>query len=495
MVSNDYYPFKAESALISLERFQKLELLIHLITNLNQSLVLCGPEGIGKTRLIEELAKAKKENWDVCLIEGKSNLSYEEILIEISVFFNELAAENKNHAVDELLNGYEQINKKLVLVIDDAGKLIPGLVSTLVHFASSLPGLCLIFSMTLDEVHLKTSSDQAINDCHFIEVPPLTEAQCRTFLQNLSKYPEVGVSFKAVTDRMVERLYRETHGIPGEIIKILPELSHYHGNKNITWISLVLVLLVLVVVGGYNFLKERKTVKSEKQVLLIKTPETIKISKPVVQYDVKTTTIEELDAVDQEELSLVETDLDSAATAKLDLPEESNNQPDIEKVENVKYHSDHSISDKSQVAKKKAVINFKQKELTDKASSNLEKAAVSNVTEKIVAEKPQQKVEKQNGTQWLMAHSKDKLTIQIIVLSELLSVEKFLEKNRAYLKQLHYFSVRIKGKQQYVVVYGAFDDIQSAKSALKNFPVKYRKSWIRKFSSLQAMLNSSDMPR
>ena len=39
-----------ESSLITLERSQKLDLLIHLITNLRQSLVICGPNGIGKTR-------------------------------------------------------------------------------------------------------------------------------------------------------------------------------------------------------------------------------------------------------------------------------------------------------------------------------------------------------------------------------------------------------------------------------------------------------------
>ena len=52
---------KQETALITLERFQKLDLLIHLITNLKSSLVLCGPKGIGKTRLLTELKISKKK--------------------------------------------------------------------------------------------------------------------------------------------------------------------------------------------------------------------------------------------------------------------------------------------------------------------------------------------------------------------------------------------------------------------------------------------------
>nr|WP_305909229.1 ATP-binding protein [Methylomarinum sp. Ch1-1]MDP4522126.1 ATP-binding protein [Methylomarinum sp. Ch1-1] len=214
-------------SLITLERAQKLDLLIHLISNLNQSLVVCGPQGIGKTKLLETLAEHNNERWPICLLNATSSLSFERIVEQFNVQLAKLDAQFSGTDLSANLSRYQKSNRKVVLIIDDAGRLVPGLVSSLIQYANAHGCLRLVLALTHDELHVKSSSDSLINDCHFIEIPPLSKKQCMTFLQNLSAQPGAAISFNAVTEVLVDNLYGETHGIPGRIVAELPRLSNY----------------------------------------------------------------------------------------------------------------------------------------------------------------------------------------------------------------------------------------------------------------------------
>jgi len=121
----------SESSLITLERSQKLDLLIHLISNLRQSLVICGPNGIGKTTLLDELEVRKQDLWSMVTIQASSNLSLESIQDGLFRFLKEKDAEYKNQELESILSELDKQNHKIVVIIDDAGKLIPGLWKTL----------------------------------------------------------------------------------------------------------------------------------------------------------------------------------------------------------------------------------------------------------------------------------------------------------------------------------------------------------------------------
>jgi DamX protein len=61
--------------LITRERTEKLELLDHLVTNLAHAIVVCGPEGIGKTRLLKHFQETRMETWMFCWVQGDSALT------------------------------------------------------------------------------------------------------------------------------------------------------------------------------------------------------------------------------------------------------------------------------------------------------------------------------------------------------------------------------------------------------------------------------------
>lgn len=222
----------AERALITLERSQKLDLLIHLLTNLQQSLIVCGPEGIGKTTLLKTLRDSRAEHWQFCILSGSPALSFESAMQQLSRSLN-LSGSGIGFDLSALRAFCGK--QKVVLVVDDAGELVPGLIGELTAFAESLGGLRLVLAMTHDQFHIKSNSDKALDDCHLIEIPPLNRKQCLEYLQNLSAQPGMALSFNAVTDSLVDELYRETSGVPGKLLAELPKLNQYQSRHQRRW--------------------------------------------------------------------------------------------------------------------------------------------------------------------------------------------------------------------------------------------------------------------
>ena len=68
----------AFTRLISEERTKKLELLKHLLNHSSEPLVICGPEGIGKSTLLkvlQEQARAKSQKRERTPLECRSQTS------------------------------------------------------------------------------------------------------------------------------------------------------------------------------------------------------------------------------------------------------------------------------------------------------------------------------------------------------------------------------------------------------------------------------------
>ncbi|MDO9270800.1 MAG: hypothetical protein Q7T96_16985 [Methylobacter sp.] len=233
--------------MITKERTQKLDLLVHLLSNLTQALVVCGPEGIGKTTLLKILQERKTESWRYCLIQGNADVSFEAVQ-------EQLVKAQPGRSVQSLSTASGQY-KQVVLIIDNAGELVPGLIAAIIQYAAANPVLRVIFSLTHDELQVKRGSDRAIDDCHIVEIPPLSEKQCGDFLQHLSTLPYANLSFRAIDDNMIAHIYRETHGVPGRIIAEISGLSSSakQGGK-LKWILVLAVAAAIVIALGVQWL-------------------------------------------------------------------------------------------------------------------------------------------------------------------------------------------------------------------------------------------------
>ncbi|UOA07548.1 AAA family ATPase [Methylobacter sp. S3L5C] len=233
-------------SLITQERTQKLELVIHLLSNSNQALVVCGPSGIGKSTLLSILQERKLDSWLYCPILGNTGLNFEKIQERIISAITDNKSRQKSRSLSGAFGLLESQHKKIVLVIDEAGYLPPGLINTIISYVQEQLVLQVIFVLTHDDLSIKNSSDSAIDDCHLIEIPPLSEKQCGEFLQYLAIKPRSPIAFNGISDAMIETVYLETHGIPGRIIGNLPKLKNTGKNNNSLWVLIAGVLGLII---------------------------------------------------------------------------------------------------------------------------------------------------------------------------------------------------------------------------------------------------------
>jgi DamX protein len=250
MVENDIFSYHVRKpfidqksrvyySLITQERIRKLELLEHLITNSSQALVVCGPEGIGKSTLLKILQDSKVESWRYCLVQGNADLSFEKIQEQTTV--QVINPDKQVPAISRAFQQVENQRKKIVLMIDEAGHLAPGLINKIIEYAAGHPVLRVVFVLTHDELTVKNTSDSAIDDCHLIEIPSLSEKQCGEFLHYLVTKPRSQVAFNEISDDIIAAVYLETQGIPGRIIAKLPVFQMARRSDNSLWILVAAV--------------------------------------------------------------------------------------------------------------------------------------------------------------------------------------------------------------------------------------------------------------
>lgn len=477
-------------ALITIERAQKLDLLIHLINNLTQSLVVCGPVGIGKSKLLQTLAENNHNDWPLCILSATSEeLSFEKIQIQLLRFLSQSGTNYATYDLSAILAEYDQDNKKVVLIIDDAGVLVPGLITMLIEYANANHCLRLVLVMTHDDLHIKNSSDAIIDECHFIELPPLNKKQCMTFLQNLSAQPDAPISFNAVTDILVDNLYSVTHGIPGKIVNELPRLSEYRTTlrvKSNTMMQAVIVLLI-VVAAFYLYEPEPETNSSMPGPLLNKKVAEVQILEPVVGGDFpKSEFIVKEKPVYSEIVDAptivpsVENERPSAPADK-SVDQKASNSLETEEVLNIAIAEEIPIKD--EVADKSTeTVKVAKDGKTDDKKAQVEQKKES-LDANLLSAKPQV-----DDVKWIKSQHSQYYTMQLMVLSQQQAAIDFLKKNSRLGSNLRSLKLPAKnGRQKFVLLYGAFSSSSDAEKAKKNLPPQLRNAWIRKIKDLQQL--------
>ena len=258
MVENDTFTYHVKQsfiapkssdlqALISPERTRTLELLNHLLANSSKTLVICGSEGIGKSTLLNVLQEQKTASWCYCLVPVHAGLNFEKLQAAIAVAIGQDQSAKQGLTLSGAFLQLESQRKKLILMIDDAGRLAPGVIDKVIDYAKDNPVLRVIFALSHDDLTEKNSSDKALDASHLIEIPPLSEQQCGEFLRYLAAKSRSQLAFNEINDAMIAAVYRETQGIPGRIIAGFPGFDGAKPSRAALWILVAAVAGLVVI--------------------------------------------------------------------------------------------------------------------------------------------------------------------------------------------------------------------------------------------------------
>ena len=242
--------------LITQERAEKFDLLGQLILNQRETIVVCGAEGIGKTTLLNTFKKVRGNIWPICVLQGQEILGVEHIKTLLVLTIQQHHTELLGHDLSLMFSFCEQRQQKVVLIIDDAVRLAAGVITTLAEYALQNPILRVVFAFTREQLYLKNLTDSVIEDCYFVEIPPLTKPQTAVFLQELSQHPETAVEYQIqeLDDKLLDKLYQGTGGIPGKIIADFPLLIAQEKTKTFPALRVFLLIGIFCLSGVLFYL-------------------------------------------------------------------------------------------------------------------------------------------------------------------------------------------------------------------------------------------------
>ncbi|HHJ38154.1 MAG: hypothetical protein AXA67_03430 [Methylothermaceae bacteria B42] len=509
---NEAGPIAHSFNYLSPERRQKFDLLLHLLVNLSQPLLLTGPEGIGKSTFLSCLQEFAPDGWRVCTVECTPQLSFEEIENTLGRFLGveKATLSETEPALIRPLANMQRDGRILVLALDNAGCLMPGVFDAVCRFISTDPALRLVATLRPDELHVKASTDPwAVEQAHVIELPPLTESQCGEFVRSL--WSKSHRSSDPFTEEIGRRIYRESHGIPAGIKRLAQE---FKGNPPIYWhkamakpVYLGLTALVLAVVGMTWWYQSKAPEAPEPGSSVVDRKE--KTSIPVVVKSAPS-------PVENEKQEIAENPKSSVKAENLrekagPLPVETGSAEMPEDV----------LAREGSKLKQAPISHARLNESLPKAEPEIKKTSPApsqppvtlnktKIEPETLSRSPENPVTKasQNPGElletklaslgikdraWLLAQNPSNYTLQIAAFDKPEDLLAFA-KRYAHLGSLAVYRKKRMGKDWYSLVYGVYTDNIEAKQAIKRLPPALGNPWLRRVGVVQKEIRLAGSP-
>lgn len=468
--------------MITKERTQRLESLQHLVANLARGIIVCGPEGIGKTKMLKLFQDAAPGTWLTCFIKGNSQLSIEAIQQSISQALSEKMPHIKFRALNHAFERFAEQEVKIVLVIDDAGLLMPGLIESVISYADDKPALRTIFALTHSELFLKSRSDPSVEDCYQIEIPTLSERQCGEFLEYLSTLPKPRVLFTSINETRIATLYRETHGIPGKILTQLPVSVNPVKPDNSKAILMFAVIGLIALALGVQWWSSHRIAGTKKTTAIAKNQHN-KIQQPALS-------IEKNHAVSVQSNP---PEINAQAASGVALQQ----NPQVPAV--VPAPSD--VQDNQGLAKDQLTTNGGQNTpnaVIPEKTVHPQTTETVKPTEVIITKDksdPNALPSSEEGGRWIKGEMVGNFTLQLMALSNERTIVEVMQKHPELGQKLHYIKTKTRsGRDRFVLVYGSYATVEEANKDVGYLPKELQKTWARQIGTIQKEMPASMTP-
>jgi DamX protein len=205
------------------ELSQRLDLLRHLTENSELIPLVKGPEGSGKSSLIQQLIRVASDNWVIANIEATPMMQPDQLLAILAATF---PGAGDDHPMDRLARRFGHLRQEGLLpivIIDDAQLLPEATIITLLRMHErrqdeNILVRILLFAQPEIENLLKTPQIQAMNilSLQALDMPRLTGPQTEQFIKQLllAEDPTGRLGLNA---SKMDKIFRDSEGLPGRI--------------------------------------------------------------------------------------------------------------------------------------------------------------------------------------------------------------------------------------------------------------------------------------
>lgn len=467
--------------LLSIGRKQKLDLLAHLVTNLPDTLILRGDSGSGKSSLLQAAMQKNINNNDALLLNAELSLSFESIQYELLQFLNKKYQLDSRSIADVLLE-YKKQGKKLVLIVDDAGLLLTGLINALVNYAKEYSALKLVFALTPDELLIKSQTDGLNNGCHYIDLLSLNYAQTSELVQQMVAAGGTRYIERDVNGRFLQEVYKETRGNLSAIKSLLKKAKTGYFNKPsvlITVVALIALASTMSSIFFWRYTEEHAelvlvepliNVHSKKIVVKsnaekINTAKNFKVEKKlekspvIIPPVVPTIKIPNVKGVPQLDIPVVKLRVKANGELKKELAVQQEIKGLTKKI------------DIEGVVKRKKALPVPVKKVAMPA--NEETAVINDFDDRV----------------WILGQEETAYTMQLMALSSKAALLQEQQKFKKMGYKTYFLVTELNKKQVYTLYYGIFKSVEDANNKIVELPGAMQKAWLRKIMSIKQKLN------
>ncbi|MCP5143452.1 MAG: SPOR domain-containing protein [Gammaproteobacteria bacterium] len=206
---------------------QRIDLALHLIEFGRNVVVISGPQGSGKSRLLEQIERRAGGLWRLLKLDALAGNDFAQVLTRIAstagTEFPAGADTNRQaQFLADRLRLLQQGGALLVVTIDNAQSMEAGILQQVAGFSRDF-GLQSVLRLVLvaDIPRESLAPHLPGLDLHAIDMPPLTRSQAGAFLAGRVQ----GKAAELLTaTTVIDRLFAESGGWPGPLLQAISQV-------------------------------------------------------------------------------------------------------------------------------------------------------------------------------------------------------------------------------------------------------------------------------